>query len=245
MLEHAGALTEAHADRFGSFLKQITFANRNLRYRFSCPMVDRKLTSHDLQPMDRRKFVALLGMSGAAMFLAPNFGDKLSWLGGQSASPANPFNLPEEWVHVLGEPLKGYSSFLAGLQLKNISLQQIIEPHMKMRSEVRCGIPPATLWKSMRPTLLVADQIAERLNEKVETVISAYRSPAYNARCPGAKSGSQHMANKALDLQFSSSPRKVARVAHELRAEGKFSGGIGLYPDFTHVDTRGTNTDWG
>jgi hypothetical protein len=192
-------------------------------------------TSSDL--INRRRFVSMLGMSAAAVILGPSLGF--------SATDANPFNLPEEWVTALGAPLRGYASFLAGLQLKNISLHQILEPHMKMRSEVRCGIPPASLWKNMKPTLLVADQIADRLGEKVETVISAYRSPAYNARCTGAASGSQHMCNKALDLQFpNSSPGKVARAARALREEGRFKGGIGLYPDFVHVDTRGTNANW-
>jgi hypothetical protein len=155
------------------------------------------------------------------------------------------FGLPQEWSTILGAPLKGYASFLGGLQLKHLSVKQIIEPHLKLRGEVRSGIPPAGMWMKMKPTLLVADQIAERLGEKVDTVISAYRSPAYNARCPGASKHSQHMNNVALDLVFASSPRKVAKVAHSLRDEGKFRGGIGLYPDFTHVDTRGTNANWG
>jgi len=187
--------------------------------------------------LNRRRFVSMLGMSAAAMVLGPALGF--------GATDANPFNLPEEWVTVLGAPLRGYASYLAGLQLRNISLLQILEPHMKMRDEVRCGMPPASLWKNMTPTLLVADKIAGRLGEKVQTVVSAYRSPAYNAHCPGAASGSQHMNNKALDLVFpNSSPSKVAKVAHALRDEGGFKGGIGLYPDFVHVDTRGTNANW-
>jgi uncharacterized protein YcbK (DUF882 family) len=128
--------------------------------------------------------------------------------------------------------------------MRHLSLHQLIEPHLKLRGEVRCGIPPASLWKNMRPTLLVADAISERLGEPVRAVVSAYRSPAYNARCPGAASGSQHMRNVALDLQFDSRPSKVAKAAHALRDAGKFRGGIGLYPDFVHVDTRGTNATW-
>jgi uncharacterized protein YcbK (DUF882 family) len=52
------------------------------------------------------------------------------------------------------------------------------------------------------------------------------------------------MRNVALDLQFDSRPSKVAKVARALREEGRFRGGIGLYPDFVHVDTRGTNATW-
>ena len=116
---------------------------------------------------------------------------------------------------------------------------------MKTHGSIRAGIPPASLWKNMRPTLLVADQLAEKLREKVEVVISAYRSPAYNATCPGAASGSQHMKNLALDLVFQSSSTKVTRAAREIRTAGAFKGGVGHYPNFTHVDTRGYNADWG
>jgi hypothetical protein len=233
-----------------------TFALRILGYRYRTRMQNRSLTKDDLKPVDRRQFVRMLGLGGAAMFLAPTVGQFSSWL--NAPAPVNPANsantphpigqtiddLPAEWVRVLGQPLRGYAAFLGGLQLRRISLHQLIEPHVKMRGKVRSGIPPASLWKNMRPTLLVADQIAHRLGENVQTIVSAYRSPAYNALCPGAASGSQHMRNVALDLQFNSSPSKVAKVAREVRAEGKFLGGIGLYPGFTHVDTRGTNADW-
>jgi hypothetical protein len=29
-----------------------------------------------------------------------------------------------------------------------------------------------------------------------------------------------------------------------VRSKGAFQGGIGRYPDFTHIDTRGYNVDW-
>jgi hypothetical protein len=194
--------------------------------------------------LGRRKFVSMLGLGAAALFSGSTVGRAATWLG-TTVTAENPFNLPPEWVRVLGAPLRGYSSFLAGLQLRHISLHQIIEPHMHMRDQIRSGIPPATKWAGMKPTLLIADQIAARLGENVATIVSAYRSPAYNALCPGASPHSQHMNNVALDLVFNSSPSKVTRVARALRSEGKFSGGVGLYPGFTHVDTRGTNADWG
>ncbi len=178
--------------------------------------------------------VALLATSPFD-FLARLFG------GGKEA-----FDLPSEWHEILGQPLKGYAAFVGGLQLKRLTVRQIIAPHLKERGGVRSGIPPTSMWKRMRPTLLVADQVALRLGDRVETVVSAYRSPAYNARCPGAASGSQHLRNVALDLQYEkSSPGEVAAVARSLRAQGKFLGGVGKYGNFTHIDTRGANADWG
>lgn len=188
----------------------------------------------------RRQFVGMLSAAGAALAMAP--GPSLfGWLFG----PKYHFDLPYEWVNQLGQPLRGYASFLGGMQLRRVSVRQIIEPHLKLRGKVQNTLPPAKLWRNMRPTLLVAEQIGNRLGENVRVVISAYRSPEYNARCEGAARNSQHMRNLALDLQFTSSPRRVAQVARDLRAEGKFQGGVGLYPTFVHVDTRGTNADWG
>ncbi|WP_075087948.1 D-Ala-D-Ala carboxypeptidase family metallohydrolase [Verrucomicrobium spinosum] len=77
------------------------------------------------------------------------------------------------------------------------------------------------------------------------TIASAYRSPAYNATCPGAAPQSFHLHNLALDLVYDCPPAKVAEAAHALRNRGFFRGGIGKYPSFTHIDTRGKNADWG
>ncbi len=190
--------------------------------------------------LGRREFVGMLSAAGAALAMAP--GPSLfGWLFG----PRYAFDLPAEWVQQLGQPVRGYASFIGGMQLRRVSVRQVIEPHLKLRGQVKNTLPPAKIWRNMRPTLLVAEQIGNRLGENVRVVISAYRSPEYNARCEGSARNSQHMRNLALDLQFTSSPRRVAQVARDLRAEGKFQGGVGLYRSFVHIDTRGTNADWG
>ena len=96
----------------------------------------------------------------------------------------------------------------------------------------------------MSETLRVADEISVRLGTSVKIVTSAFRSPSYNARCPGAKPNSCHKQNFALDLSFHASTHSVARAARNIREEGKFRGGVGRYSSFTHVDTRGYNVDW-
>jgi uncharacterized protein YcbK (DUF882 family) len=61
---------------------------------------------------------------------------------------------------------------------------------------------------------------------------------------PGAASRSYHVKNQALDLVFGGSNRKAWEVARRLRNERFFRGGIGLYPTFIHVDTRGYDANW-
>lgn len=140
--------------------------------------------------------------------------------------------------------LTEYAVFLSKLRLRHISVAQVIQPHLKKRGSVQNTIPPKALWRNIRSTLIVVDELCQYMQEPLEEILSAYRSPAYNARCPGGKSNSQHLYNRALDLRFHSSPRLVAMAARELRAKGLFQGGVGRYSGFTHVDTRGRNADW-
>lgn len=153
--------------------------------------------------------------------------------------------LPSTWVRVEGEQkIQTYARYLEGLRLKYVTPLQVIEAHAKSRGGVWNGLPPKSMWRSMANTLKAADHVAATLGRPVTEVTSAYRSPAYNRRCPGAKSRSYHMQNVALDLKFAASPGSVAGAARRVRSSGIFKGGIGRYSGFTHIDTRGTNVDW-
>ena len=93
-------------------------------------------------------------------------------------------------------------------------------------------------------TLRVADRVALEMNVSEVEIISAYRCPAYNAHCEGAKSGSWHQANVAVDVKFPGRASRVAAAARNLRNRGLFRGGVGGYWNFTHIDSRGENMDW-
>ena len=88
------------------------------------------------------------------------------------------------------------------------------------------------------------DQLRDLLGAQIQ-VISAYRSPAYNERIAGATK-SQHVDFRALDFiaKSISGPADWAATLRQMRNSGLFKGGIGTYPSFVHVDTRGTNADW-
>lgn len=194
------------------------------------------------RPMGRRGALAVLGVGAA-------------WLAG--AQPAKAFffrqtpltldldDLPREWVAKQGALLNDYARFLNSLNLSRVTPKQVIASHAKQHGSVWNALPPKSMWGNISPTLKVIDRIGGELGMPVKEVISAYRSPAYNARCPGAKSNSYHQSNVAVDVRFSTSPLQVTKEARDLRSRGIFSGGVGVYPGFTHIDTRGLNVDWG
>ena len=137
-----------------------------------------------------------------------------------------------------------YREFLATIPLRHLSIHQIVHSHFKKRGGVANTLPPPELWSNMTTTLRMADELAHRLGVPLLEVTSAYRSPEYNAQIQGAAEGSQHIQNQALDLKFDCPVSRVAETAHRMREEGLFQGGIGVYPTFLHLDTRGHNADW-
>ena len=161
-----------------------------------------------------------------------------------SAPSKNIGGFSDEWVRLQGRNLKSYASYINSLKLRNISAQDVISAHAKERGGVWNTLPPRQWWTRMGYTLRVVDRVSSAMNVPVKEIVSAYRSPAYNARCSGAKTRSYHQANVALDVQFDTSAWNVTKAARSLRDRGLFKGGVGSYSSFTHIDTRGTNVNW-
>lgn len=151
---------------------------------------------------------------------------------------------PEEWLRLHGREVQAYAAYLNSLKMRNISTQNVINAHAKERGSVWNSLPPRQWWTRMGYTLRVVDRISSEMNIPVQEIVSAYRSPQYNARCEGAKSHSWHQANVAVDVQFDTSARNVTAAARSLRDRGLFKGGVGSYSSFTHIDTRGVNVNW-
>lgn len=168
----------------------------------------------------------------------------------QTASNANraiPFtvrpDLPEEWEAANGRVAYEYLRYLNSLGLRRVNSSQVIASHAKQRGTVWNSLPPKVWWRRMGYALKVVERIAMEMNVSQVEVVSAYRSPAYNART-GGKSGSWHQANVAVDVRFPVRARQVTATARELRNLGLFRGGVGGYWNFTHIDCRGSNIDW-
>lgn len=196
----------------------------------------------------RRSALGLIFLTGTGLLLGSKSADAMWSVADvlrsmQGEGPVRT-DVPPAIRGLVGGQAQPYTAFLKRLNLRNISIQAIIDSHAKARGKIHNTLPPRHMWGNIRNTLLALDKVASRLRAPVKDVVSVYRSPAYNASCPGARSHSYHMRNNAIDFRFAASPRQVAAVARQLRAEGVFKGGVGRYSGFVHIDTRGTNADW-
>lgn len=207
--------------------------------------------------MGRRRMIGGLGLTGLGLLATSAVGNAFT-LGGspkvtvhtqsRTESPQGQridlTGLPPEWARQHGPVIKEYAHYLANLKLKSISAAQVIEAHAKNHGTIWNTLPPKSWWTRMGYTLRVADRVALEMGVNEVEVISAYRSPAYNAHCEGAKARSWHQANVAVDVKFPARASKVTAAARNLRQRGLFKGGVGGYWNFTHIDTRGVNIDW-
>lgn len=210
--------------------------------------VDSRSQTKDLEPsggktVGRRGFLRTGVITVGAALTGVESASAFSLFGRRSQIDLSRF--PKGWLRQQSErDLHAYAKYLSSLRLRHIGVEEVIGAHAKRKGSLWNSLPPRSLWRNMGQTLWVADEISHRLGGSVKTVTSAYRSPSYNARCPGAMPNSYHKQNFALDLQFYASPWRVSQIARSIREEGHYQGGVGRYPGFTHVDTRGYNADW-
>jgi hypothetical protein len=164
--------------------------------------------------------------------------------GSQASGNLSMPDLPQEWLERHGKYATEYFRYLTALKLKRVDPAQVLESHAKEKGGVWNSIPPKTSWRRMAYTLRVAERVAQEMNVSEVEIISAYRSPDYNARCRGARTHSWHQQNIAVDVKFPMRASKVTAMARQLRDEGLFRGGVGGYWNFTHIDARGQNINW-
>lgn len=208
--------------------------------------------------VSRRGAISTLGLATTALFVgsmnasAGLFGSKkedipvvkVKTTSNESKPSQKIGGFDQAWVKLEGRNLTNYVAYINSLKLKNISAQDVIEAHAKQRGNVWNRLPPRQWWTRMGYTLRVVDRVSSEMKVPVKELISAYRTPSYNAKCGGAKRQSWHQANVAVDVRFDTSARKVSTAARSLRDRGLFKGGVGSYSSFTHIDTRGTNVNW-
>lgn len=213
---------------------------------------------HPLPSVQRRRVLSTLGLTGLGMIAtsasSSAFNSKkrtpkvtVQTSGRNNRTQALRFSplsdLPENW-RASNPAATAYLKYLTSLKLQRVSPSQVIEAHAKSKGSVWNSLPPKQWWDRMGYVLKVTDRVAREMNVSQVEIISAYRSPSYNARCSGAKTGSWHQANVAVDVKFPVRASKVTSTARELRDLGLFQGGVGGYWNFTHIDARGKNVNW-
>lgn len=187
----------------------------------------------------RRKVLGMLGMAGLALA-----GGSGSALAASTNGRIDLTGLSPEWVRNQAQAIIPYTRYIHSLKLVNITTEQVVTAHAKSHGSTWNTLPPKEWWNRMGYALKVVDRLAVHLRLPVKDILSAYRCPAYNRHCSGAKSGSWHQANMAVDVVFPTRPSIVTAAARDLRDRGLFKGGVGGYGTFTHVDVRGQNINW-
>lgn len=222
------------------------------------------LSPDDLRPdpvYRRRKFITAVAVSSVSVATAYRaYRSDINWKKqakrGVSLAEKAIQRIEEEWADFKDsfsspppiprtlESEAEYTAFLMKIPLRYITPEEIIRPHRNIRDGVPNELPPKPYWPRIKDTLKVADEIRHKLGKPLYCINSAYRSPAYNAACSGTATRSFHMKNQALDLMFSGGSTAASEVAKELRKNKFFKGGIGTYPTFIHIDTRGYDATW-
>lgn len=121
-------------------------------------------------------------------------------------------------------------------------------------SEFAChdGTPvPEVLRDQCRRLAEALEVIRHACGDRPVTVMSGYRTPAYNRVC-NAAGHSKHMTAEAADIRVSGiSPRSVRHLVLQAITLGQIpQGGVGLYvpprhdPGWVHYDIRGTVALW-
>lgn len=154
-------------------------------------------------------------------------------------------------VESLGSYEEEFRDFIADLNLRYFKYPEFLflgSSHYAPTSKCRGlnSLPPKKLWTNMSDTARVLDELRHRLDARIR-LRSIYRNSSYNKCLDNTASDSQHKAMRAADFvvedgQGTAHWRKMLLVMRD--KENFFSGGIGIYDTFVHVDTRGYRADW-
>lgn len=157
----------------------------------------------------------------------------------------SPGERPTEWDDLWEKPWRDEAMQSEGFR-DWLWQQGRLSPHFS-RQEARCHDPartpvPQELRAAAQRHAFNLERLRHRLGDEPLSVLSWYRTPAWNAHVGGAPR-SRHMEADATDF----SRTEIARhggfdaAADEVFAEG----GFGTYPSGArHVDSRGTRARW-
>ena len=142
--------------------------------------------------------------------------------------------------------------YIDSLGLRYFKGSELTAYWSRTRDGVSNSCPPEDLWDNIVPTLVVLDEVRHLAGQSIR-LTSTYRDPDYN-RAVGGERMSYHMKFMAIDFQGGQGPSRNLAIAKSLRGKMfknpdtntmfMFAGGLGKYPTFVHIDTRGINANW-
>lgn len=143
-------------------------------------------------------------------------------------------------------------AFIDSLGLRHFRGKELTPYWSRKNKSGANHVPPSSLWGNIVEPLVILDQLRESTGKSIR-ITSTFRSEAYNKGTGGAKF-SQHLLFNAIDFQGHYPPKYLATALKAMRGKrfknpvtGRsfvFRGGVGLYPTFVHLDTRGHDADW-
>ncbi|MGR3320709.1 MAG: D-Ala-D-Ala carboxypeptidase family metallohydrolase [Pseudooceanicola sp.] len=141
-----------------------------------------------------------------------------------------------------------FDAFIRSLGLRNFATDEFLVLGGSHNGSGPCAgkntYPPKSLWPNIARTARALDLFRDRIGKPI-VITNAYRAPAYNA-CIGGATSSQHMAFRALDFKVigMSQPEAAMALRWMRDRDRAFTGGIGRYNGFTHIDTRPHDATW-
>jgi len=141
-----------------------------------------------------------------------------------------------------------FDKFVADLNLRHFTASELLFAGHSNAPGGSCAgknsPPPEALWPNVANTARMLDEIRHRLGVACR-INSAYRAQPYND-CVGGQKNSLHARFNAIDFRCDTgTPSQWHAVAKVVRASNPdFTGGIGRYATFVHIDTRGHAANW-
>ncbi len=200
-------------------------------------------------PRTPRKRQVLLGIAVVSLLLLVALSGLWAWryFYSQDRQFFDPIDDPQNAAEVAK-----FEDFLKANYVIHFTAREVLTPGGSHRQVGSKGyglnrLPPRHLWDEMLASLFIIEELRERFGGELN-IYSGYRAPAYNAAVGGARR-SQHMRFKAFDVAPKSrKPEDVEKLYELLRQmrdeEQLFTGGIGRYGAWVHLDTRDKNANW-
>jgi len=138
---------------------------------------------------------------------------------------------------------ESFSEWFTKQAFRHFKADELTWYFSRVRNGVRNSEPPREIWANIVPTLRILDDLRAHLGKPI-TISSTYRAIPYNRQIRSPDT-SLHVSFKAVDFTVKgASPAEVFRTLSAWRKAGKWVGGLGKYPTFVHIDTRGSNATW-